>query len=46
MELIVVVCSIADELVTEVLEGVAGEVEQVCDGCVDELFGNEFIRPP
>lgn len=40
------VYSIADELLDEVLEGVADEVGQLCDNCVEELYGNEFIRPP
>ena len=39
-------CSIADNILGETLEGVASEVELVCDHCVEELYSNEFIRPP
>lgn len=38
--------SIADALMDDLLEGVAVEVGQVCDGCVENLYGSEFLRPP
>jgi len=43
---VIVVTSIADALVDEVVEGVAAEVGQVCDGCVESLYHSEFLRPP
>lgn len=36
---------IADELFKEVLEEVATELEQICDGYVDSLYSAEFVRP-
>ena len=43
---VMVVTSIADALVDEVVEGVAAEVGQVCDGCAENLYHSEFLRPP
>ena len=37
---------IADDMLDELVEGVAGEVGQVCDGCVENLYNSEFLRPP
>ena len=38
--------SIADVLLGDALEGVASEVEQLCDHYVEGMYTNEFIGPP
>lgn len=38
-------CSIADELLDDLLLQVITEVEQICDSCVDGLITEEFIKP-
>ena len=37
---------IADRLLGDALEGVASEVEQLCDHYVEGMYTNEFIGPP
>jgi len=38
-------CSIADELLDDLLLQVITEVEQICDSCVDGLITEEFVKP-
>ncbi len=38
--------SVADDIVNEAVEGVAQDAVELCDVCVEELYSNEFIRPP
>lgn len=37
---------LADELLSEVVDQVAEELGELCDGYMDRLFSSEFIKPP
>lgn len=37
---------IADDILEDLLKGVAGEMGQLCDIYVDDLYSDEFRRPP
>lgn len=36
----------ADDLLAEVIDEVAEELGQLCDGYVDRVFSDEFVKPP
>ena len=39
-------CRLADDLLSEVVDQVADELGELCDGYVDRLFSSEFVKPP